>query len=149
MVQTESRRGRWDRLQTSQAQPSENKKWRYACRLFVTNNLKEGAMWSIDPLLSGDSLNSGRYYLTPAAYTYVVRSCNSRRGVASGVFCGSAPRLLWLDGQSPVRVGWVQWREVDRGHSVEELSWEWLHWSWGCSCGALTGGQRKLKNFHC
>jgi hypothetical protein len=27
------------------------KKWRYACRLFGTNNLNEGAMWHVDPLL--------------------------------------------------------------------------------------------------
>jgi hypothetical protein len=30
--------------ETSKAQPSEKKKWQYACRLFGTNSLKEGAM---------------------------------------------------------------------------------------------------------
>jgi hypothetical protein len=30
------------------------KKWRYVCRLFGTKSLKEGAIWRIDPLLSGD-----------------------------------------------------------------------------------------------
>jgi hypothetical protein len=29
---------------TSQTQPSEKKKWQYACRLFMMNSLKEGAM---------------------------------------------------------------------------------------------------------
>jgi hypothetical protein len=35
------------------SKPSE-KKWRYACRLFGTNTLKEGAMWYVDPLLSNN-----------------------------------------------------------------------------------------------
>jgi hypothetical protein len=30
------------------------KNWRYACRLLVTNSLKEGAMWPVDPLLGND-----------------------------------------------------------------------------------------------
>jgi hypothetical protein len=30
--------------QTSKAQPWENKKWQYACRLFRTNSLKELAI---------------------------------------------------------------------------------------------------------
>jgi hypothetical protein len=38
------REGRRDRSQTSQAQPSEKKKWLYACRLFGTNSFKEPAM---------------------------------------------------------------------------------------------------------
>jgi hypothetical protein len=37
----------------SKAQPSE-KKWRYACRLFGTNSLKEGAIWHVDSLLGND-----------------------------------------------------------------------------------------------
>jgi hypothetical protein len=39
----------------SQAQPSEKKKWWYACRLFRTNSLlKEGAVWHVDTLLGND-----------------------------------------------------------------------------------------------
>jgi hypothetical protein len=34
--------------------PSEKKKWRYTCRLFGMNSLKEGAMWHVDPLLGID-----------------------------------------------------------------------------------------------
>jgi hypothetical protein len=30
------------------------KKWRYACRLFETNSLKEGAMWHVYPLVGND-----------------------------------------------------------------------------------------------
>jgi hypothetical protein len=36
------------------AQISDKKKWRYACRLFGTNSLKEGAIWRIDPFLGKD-----------------------------------------------------------------------------------------------
>jgi hypothetical protein len=32
----------------------ERKKWRYACRLFGTYNLKEGAMRRLDPLACND-----------------------------------------------------------------------------------------------
>jgi hypothetical protein len=35
--------------------PREEKKWLYACRLFGTKSLKEGAMWHVDPLLGIDS----------------------------------------------------------------------------------------------
>jgi hypothetical protein len=45
------------------------------------------------PLLSGDSVNSGRCYATPASYTYAVASLKNRGGVASGVLYGTAPRL--------------------------------------------------------
>jgi hypothetical protein len=34
--------------------PQEKKKWRYTCRLFRTNSLKEGAVWHIDPLLGNN-----------------------------------------------------------------------------------------------
>jgi hypothetical protein len=37
--------------ETSQAETSERKNRRYACRLFGTNSLKEGAMWRICPIL--------------------------------------------------------------------------------------------------
>jgi hypothetical protein len=37
--------------ETSNPQPSEKKKWRYACRLFETNSLTEGAMRHVDLLL--------------------------------------------------------------------------------------------------
>jgi hypothetical protein len=50
----EPRGGRWDQAQTSQAQPSDKKKWWYACRLFRTNSLTEAAVWCIDPLLGKD-----------------------------------------------------------------------------------------------
>jgi hypothetical protein len=40
--------------ETSKAQPLDKKKWLYACRLFGTNSLKEGAMWHVDPLLDND-----------------------------------------------------------------------------------------------
>jgi hypothetical protein len=50
-VKIEPRAGRSDRSQTSQAQPSGNKKWRYAC---------SRAMWLIDPLLSSGYVNNGR-----------------------------------------------------------------------------------------
>jgi hypothetical protein len=36
----------------------------YACRPFGTNSLKEGAMWRTDPLLCGNSVNSGRFWAT-------------------------------------------------------------------------------------
>jgi hypothetical protein len=62
IVRSEPRRGRWDRSQTSQAQPSEENKWRYASRPFGTNGLKERAMWHIDSLLIGDTVNSDRCY---------------------------------------------------------------------------------------
>jgi hypothetical protein len=39
--------------ETSPAKPTE-KKWWYACMLFGTNCLNEGAMWHIDPLLGND-----------------------------------------------------------------------------------------------
>jgi hypothetical protein len=32
----------------------EKKLWRYACKLFGTNSLKEGAMWRVDMLLRND-----------------------------------------------------------------------------------------------
>jgi hypothetical protein len=47
-VKTEIRGGMWDRSQTSQTQPSEEKKWRYACRPLGANCLKKGAMWRTD-----------------------------------------------------------------------------------------------------
>jgi hypothetical protein len=72
--------GRWDRSQTSHAQASEKKKWRYVCRLFGTNNLKEGAMWRIDPLLRGDSVNNSHCYGAPAAYACAVFSVGLLRG---------------------------------------------------------------------
>jgi hypothetical protein len=53
-VRTEPWGGRRGRSQTSQAQPSEKKKCRYACRLLGPNSLKEGAMQHVDPLLGGD-----------------------------------------------------------------------------------------------
>jgi hypothetical protein len=37
----------------SQAQPSGKKKWPYACRLFRTKSLTEGAI-HVDPLLHND-----------------------------------------------------------------------------------------------
>jgi hypothetical protein len=40
--------------QTSQTQPSEKKKWLYACRPFRTNSHKEGAVWHLDPLLGNN-----------------------------------------------------------------------------------------------
>jgi hypothetical protein len=39
---------------TSKGQPSEKEKWRYACKLFGTYSLKEGAMWHVEPLLGND-----------------------------------------------------------------------------------------------
>jgi hypothetical protein len=63
-MKTESQRGRRDRSQTSQAQLLEEKKWRYICRPFGTNSLKEGVMCCIDPLLSSDSVNSDRFWAT-------------------------------------------------------------------------------------
>jgi hypothetical protein len=39
LLQTKPREGRWH-----QAQPSEKKKWRYACKLFGANSLMDGAM---------------------------------------------------------------------------------------------------------
>jgi hypothetical protein len=48
----------------SQAQPSE-KKWRYACKLFGMNSLKEGAMWHVDLLLGNDHEIGS--YMTAAA----------------------------------------------------------------------------------
>jgi hypothetical protein len=54
-----------------------------------TLKVKEGA-WHIDVLLSGDSVNSGRLYVAPAAYMSVVTSHNNRRSVTTGVLCGSA-----------------------------------------------------------
>jgi hypothetical protein len=47
----------------SEAQPMEKKKWRYTCRLFGMNSLKEGAMWDVDPLLSSNHKISS--YTTP------------------------------------------------------------------------------------
>jgi hypothetical protein len=38
----------------------ERKKWRYTCRLFRTNCLKEGAVWHVDPLL-GSNCEMGDY----------------------------------------------------------------------------------------
>jgi hypothetical protein len=46
-----------------------------------------------DPLLSSDSVKSGRSYVAPVAYACTVTSHNSRRGDAGGVLCGPAPRL--------------------------------------------------------
>jgi hypothetical protein len=40
--------------ETSEAKPSEKKKWQYACRLFRTNSLKDEPMWHIDLLLGND-----------------------------------------------------------------------------------------------
>jgi hypothetical protein len=40
--------------QMSRAHPSKKKKLWYACRLYGTNILKEGAMWHVDPLLGND-----------------------------------------------------------------------------------------------
>jgi hypothetical protein len=96
-----------------QAQPSEKKKWQYACRLFGMNSLKKGKMWHIDPLPHGDSVNSGCCYIMPATDTHTTieqwsyatsfyaiawktgscgneHACNNRRMVFS---VGSAPRL--------------------------------------------------------
>jgi hypothetical protein len=53
--------GEKDQRQMSQAQPSEKKKWRYACRLFGIKSLKDGALWHTDPLLSRDSVNNDRF----------------------------------------------------------------------------------------
>jgi hypothetical protein len=50
-METVPREGKRDRSQTLQAQTAQKRKWWYACRLFGTNSLKEGAMWRIDPLL--------------------------------------------------------------------------------------------------
>jgi hypothetical protein len=47
-------------------------------------------------LLSGVSVNSGRYYVVHAAYACAVTSRNNRRDVADGVLCGSAPNLYDL-----------------------------------------------------
>jgi hypothetical protein len=44
----------------SQAQPTDKKKWWYACRLFRTNSLKKGAVWRIDPLLGKDLETSNK-----------------------------------------------------------------------------------------
>jgi hypothetical protein len=43
------------RLITEVASTALEKEWQYACRLFGTNSLKEGAMWHVDPLLGNDS----------------------------------------------------------------------------------------------
>jgi hypothetical protein len=43
-MKTKPLEGRQDQSQTTQAQPSEKKKWRYTGRLLRTNSLKEGAM---------------------------------------------------------------------------------------------------------
>jgi hypothetical protein len=50
--------GRRGQSQMSKAQPSDKKKWRQACRLFETNNLKEEAVWHVEPLLGNDSETS-------------------------------------------------------------------------------------------
>jgi hypothetical protein len=52
--------GRRGQSQTSQVQPSEKKKWRYACRLFETNRLQEGAKWHVYTLL-GNYLEISEY----------------------------------------------------------------------------------------
>jgi hypothetical protein len=44
-------RGRKTRPITHVTSTALGKEWRYACRLFGTNSLKEGAMWHTDPLL--------------------------------------------------------------------------------------------------
>jgi hypothetical protein len=49
----------------SKAQPLEKKKWQYACRLFRTKSLKEGAMWHVDPL-SGNDRKTSNYTTTTA-----------------------------------------------------------------------------------
>jgi hypothetical protein len=48
------REARWDQSQRLQAQPSENNKWFYACRLLRLNSLKEGALYHVDSLLGND-----------------------------------------------------------------------------------------------
>jgi hypothetical protein len=48
---------RWGRSQMWQVQPSEKKKWQFACGLFGMNNIKEGALWHIGPLLSNRFVN--------------------------------------------------------------------------------------------
>jgi hypothetical protein len=49
----------------SHAQPSEKKKWWYACKLFRTNSLKEEAMWHVDLLLGNNREISS--HTTPVA----------------------------------------------------------------------------------
>jgi hypothetical protein len=66
----------------SQAQHLEEKKWQYACRLFRTNSLKEGALWHVDPLLGNGSVNSGHCWVMAATHAH-----NNRRTFGSGVVC--------------------------------------------------------------
>jgi hypothetical protein len=70
--------------QTSQAKPLEKKKWWYACRLFGTNSLKEGAMWLVHLLPGNDHEISN--------YTTAV---NSNRGTVFSV--RSVPRCYKQD----------------------------------------------------
>jgi hypothetical protein len=53
----DERRGQ---AQMSQAQPLEKKKWRYTCRLFGSNSIKEEPMWHVGTLLNIGSVNNGR-----------------------------------------------------------------------------------------
>jgi hypothetical protein len=46
--------------ETSKAQPSETRKWQYACRLFWKNSLKEEAVRHVDPLL-GNNRETSNY----------------------------------------------------------------------------------------
>jgi hypothetical protein len=47
--------GRQGQSWLSKALPSEEMKWRYACRLFGMNSLKDGAMWHEDLLLGNEN----------------------------------------------------------------------------------------------
>jgi hypothetical protein len=60
----------------------EKKKWRYACRLFGTNSLKEGAMGHIDPLPGNDCETDNK----TTAVARQQSACNNGSTVESGVF---------------------------------------------------------------
>jgi hypothetical protein len=95
-------REKWDGSQTSQAQPSEKKKWRYACSLFGTNNLEEGALWRIHPFL-GNYCETGNKITTIASQQILNKqqlNYNNRGTAVNGVFYSVRAKGLYNENTS-------------------------------------------------